>query len=242
MKSVYRWACLYPGGWQGLQARRNRTSTTGLGAANGRPFLTDITQTPSAQHTMPMFHAPTEARQPVPSGPAWRCARTVCAASLAALVLMGSAHADALAEARALAAQGDTPAALRRVDTAIAADSRDVQLRFLRGVLLLDLQRDAEALTHFEKMCLEFPELPDPYNNVALLLARAQRLDEARVALETALRNDPGHRTARANLSQVYLALAARTLESLAQQGPLEAAQQRRLQAVRALLQDAAPR
>ena len=91
-------------------------------------------------------------------------------------------------------------------------------------------------------MSLEFPELPDPFNNLALLHARAQRLDEARVALETALRNDPGHRTARANLGQVYLMLAARTLETLAAQGPIEPQQQRRLNAVRALLQEAKPK
>lgn len=157
---------------------------------------------------------------------------------LAALLTGPVARADTTAEARALIAQGDPLSALRRVDAAIAADSRDVQLRFLRGVLLLDLQRDAEALAHFVQMTLEFPELADPYNNLALLHARAQRLDEARVALETALRNDPGHRTARANLGQVYLMLAARTLETLSAQGPIEPAQQRRLDAVRALLQD----
>lgn len=157
---------------------------------------------------------------------------------LAALFAGPVARADTTAEARALIAQGDPLSALRRVDAAIAADSRDVQLRFLRGVLLLDLQRDPEALAHFVQMTLEFPELADPYNNLALLHARAQRLDEARVALETALRNDPGHRTARANLGQVYLMLAARTLETLSAQGPIEPAQQRRLDAVRALLQE----
>ncbi len=158
--------------------------------------------------------------------------------ALAAALMPGLARADALADARALASQGDMTAALRRVDAAMAAEPRDVQLRFMRGVLLLDLQRDAEALAHFELMGLEFPELPDPFNNLALLHARALRLDEARVALETALRNDPGHRTARANLGQVYLMLAARALETLAAQGPVEPQQQRRLDAVRALIQE----
>ena len=161
---------------------------------------------------------------------------------LVALLALGTAHADALAEARALAALGEHAAALKRVDAAMAVDPRNVQVRFLRGVLLLDLQRDSEALAHFEQMSLEFPELPDPYNNLALLHARAQRLDEARVALETALRNDPGHRTARANLAQVYLLLAARALETLASQGAMEPQQQRQLDAVRALLQETKPK
>jgi tetratricopeptide (TPR) repeat protein len=163
---------------------------------------------------------------------------------LLAVLLLGAApepaRADALAEARALAAQGHAVAALRRLDQAMAADPRDVQLRFMRGVLLMDLQRDAEALAHFQQMNLEFPELPDPLNNIALLQARAQRLDDARMALEAALRNDPAHRAALANLGQVYLMLAARTLQTLAAQGPIELQQQRQLDAVRALLLQAA--
>jgi Flp pilus assembly protein TadD len=146
------------------------------------------------------------------------------------------AQTDALRTARALIAQGDLRTALQRIDEAITADPRDMQLRFLRGVVLMDLQRDAEAIVHFQQMALEFPELPDPLNNLALLHARAQRLDDARLALETALRNDPTHSTALANLGQLYLMLAARTLETLAAQAPTEPRQQRLLHAVRNLL------
>lgn len=149
-------------------------------------------------------------------------------------------HADTLSDARALAQRGEAGAALRQVDAALAADGRDVQVRFLRGVLLMDLKRDSEALSLFNQMSLEFPELPDPFNNIALLQVRAGLLDEARQALETALRNDPTHRTARANLGQVYLMLAARQWETLAAGGPLEPTLQQRLSAVRALLQTAA--
>ncbi len=196
----------------------------------------------SAPH-LTTLHAPSDTQGPArPAAPS----TGACAAAARALqwllaavmvcMLATPARADALTEARGLSAQGDLPAALRRIDQALAAEPRDVQLRFVRGVLLMDLQRDAEALLHFQQMTLEFPELPDPYNNLALLHARAQRLDDARVALETALRNDPSHRTARANLGQLYLMLAARTLETLAAQGPMEPQQQRLLQAVRNLM------
>ncbi len=189
----------------------------------------------------PLPTTPNQARQGFRRPAAARWAQATLLVLCAALA-PAVARADALAEARALSSQGDYPTALRRVDAAIAADPRDVQLRFMRGVLLLDLQRDTEALAHFQQMSLEFPELPDPYNNLALLHVRAQRLDEARVALEAALRYDPGHRTARANLGQVYLMLAARALETLGAQGPIEPLQQRRLDAVRALLLLTEPR
>ena len=168
--------------------------------------------------------------------PRLACAGIVCVCLLAA----APSHADTLSDARALTLRGEAAEALRRVDAALTADNRDVQLRFLRGVLLMDLKRDGEALALFNQMSLEFPELPDPFNNIALLQVRAGRLDEARTALETALRNDPTHRMAHANLGQVHLMLAARSWQTLAALGPLEPLLEQQLNAVRVLLQTSA--
>ena len=146
------------------------------------------------------------------------------------------ARADDAAEVRALLAQGQGLQALQQAERAVAAQPKDVQLRFLLGVVLMDLQRDDAALAHFGAMTQDYPELPDPWNNIALLQARAGRLDLARQALEQALRNDPSHRAARANLGQVHLMLAAQAWELANANGPLDLSLQRRLQAVRALL------
>jgi len=118
------------------------------------------------------------------------------------------------------------------------------QERFLQGVALMDEQRDAAALEVFVQLTQEYPGLPDPYNNIALLHARAGRLEEARQALEVALRNDPGHRTARANLGRVHLMLAVQSWELAAAAGPLDLQTQRMLEGARALLgaRTAAPR
>lgn len=163
---------------------------------------------------------------------------------LAALLLPAAlaAHADEATEVRALVARGDLPAALARAQKAAAADPRDAQLRFLVGVVLMDLQRNDEALAQFTRMTQDYPELPDPYNNIALLQVRAGRLDAARQALETALRNDPSHRTARANLGHVYLMLAVQAWEQAAAGGPLDLRLQKTLEAARALLATPAPR
>lgn len=163
-------------------------------------------------------------------------------ALLGAVVLMALAvpatqvWADEFGELRALLARGEAATALPRLEKATAADPRDVQMRFLLGVALMDLQRDAEALAHFSGMAQDYPELPDPQNNIALLHARAGRLEQARQALETALRNDPTHRAARTNLGQVHLLLAVQAWELAAAEGPLDTALLRRLEAVRALL------
>jgi tetratricopeptide (TPR) repeat protein len=156
---------------------------------------------------------------------------------LAAMTLLAlPARAEEFGELRALLARGDAASALPRLEKASAADPRDVQMRFLLGVALMDLQRDDEALAHFSRMAQDYPELPDPHNNIALLHARAGRLEPARQALETALRNDPTHRAARTNLGQVHLLLAVQAWELAAAEGPLDTALLRRLEAVRALL------
>lgn len=157
----------------------------------------------------------------------------IVALLLAALPARAADEAEAI---RALLVRGDATSALERAERAAAAAPREPQWVFLRGVALMDLRRDAEALVLFERMTEEYPELADPWNNIALLQVRAGRLDAARGALETALRHDPAHRTARANLGLVHLMLAAQLWEALAASGPVDPQLVRRLQGVRALL------
>ena len=166
--------------------------------------------------------------------PSMRPARLLTLAVLA--LTMAAAHADEAAEVRALVAGGELGAALLRAERAAAASPRDANLRFLHGVVLMDLGRDAAALDVFTTLSQEYPELPDPFNNIALLRARAGDFEQARQALESALRNDPGHRLARANLGQVHLLLAVQAWERLGAQGPLDLALQHQLDGARALL------
>jgi colicin import membrane protein len=117
-------------------------------------------------------------------------------------------RADELQDIDKLYRAGDLPQALRKADEAIAAQPRAAQIRFLKGVMLSDLKRNAEAMQVFGALTEDFPELPDPYNNLAVLYAANGQLQSALMALQTALRNDPTHRAARENLGDVYLALA----------------------------------
>jgi Flp pilus assembly protein TadD len=131
--------------------------------------------------------------------------------------------------------RGEHAAALQLAQQKADAQPRDAQARFLQGVVLMDMGRDDDALALFGRLAQLYPELPDPMNNIALLHARAGRFDQALSALQAALRNDPGHRTARANLGQVHLMLALQAWEQLATTGALEPAVQRKLEAARAL-------
>ncbi len=158
-----------------------------------------------------------------------------CALALL-FVCAGPAGADTAADLRALLSRGDLNGALQLAERAAKANPNDPQVRFLHAVVLMDLQRDDAALDLFTRLTQDYPELPDPYNNIALLHARAGRLEAARQALEAALRNDPGHRTARVNLGQVHLMLAVQAWELAAAAGPLDPPVQRLLEGARSLL------
>jgi Flp pilus assembly protein TadD len=119
-----------------------------------------------------------------------------------------AARADALQDIEQSLRSGQTEQALSQADAAIATNPRAAQARFLKGVILSDLGRTDQAIDVFVALTQDFPELPDPYNNLAVLYAAQGQLEPALAALRQALRNDPQHLAARENLGDVHLALA----------------------------------
>ena len=136
------------------------------------------------------------------------------------LVLSGVVRADALSEAQQLLDQHRAAEALGRVNAALAADGRNPRLRFLRGLILTELGRPDEAISVFQQLTVDYPELAEPYNNLAVLQARAGRLDEARAALEMAVRMQPKNAMAFENLGDVYLRLAGQAYDQASQINP----------------------
>jgi len=134
---------------------------------------------------------------------------------LAALLcgIFGAAHADQYDDVSALLQQGQAQAALTKSEAYIASNPRDPQMRFLRGVILNSQGRQDEAIEAYTALTREFPELPEPYNNLAALYAGKGRFDQAREALETALQLNPNYATARENLGDVYVRLAAQAYQ-----------------------------
>jgi len=116
------------------------------------------------------------------------------------LVCATAARADAYDDAQRLLRSGDAAAALELADRTIADQPRDARMRFLKGVILTQSGRNAEAEQVFRALTEDFPELSDPYNNLAVLYAADGRLQAALGALQAALRNDPQHRAALENL------------------------------------------
>lgn len=159
-----------------------------------------------------------------------------CLVALCIALGAGPGHAqsdiDARAEVQRLYRAGERHEALAKLEQAITQQPGDAQLRFLKGVLLTEEGRVAQAADTYVRLTQDFPELPEPFNNLAAIYASEGRLDEAREALETALRNDPHYATAQQNLGDVYVRLAQRAYEHAGAPTPeLE----RKLQLVRTL-------
>ncbi|MFY3384657.1 tetratricopeptide repeat protein, partial [Paracidovorax sp. MALMAid1276] len=129
--------------------------------------------------------------------------------ALSALLGSGVAHADDYAEITQLLRAGKPADALAKADQRLAANPKDPQLRFLRGVAQADSGKQGDAIASFTKLTEEYPELPEPYNNLAVLYANQNQLDKARTALEMAIRTNPSYATAHENLGDIYAKLAS---------------------------------
>ncbi len=131
--------------------------------------------------------------------------------ALTALVGTGAAQAQAndYAEITQLLKAGKAAEALTKADQRLSATPRDPQLRFLKGVAQADSGRPADAVATFTKLTEDYPELPEPYNNLAVLYANQNQLDKARTALEMAIRTNPSYATAHENLGDIYAKLAS---------------------------------
>lgn len=128
-------------------------------------------------------------------------------AALASSFVM--AQADDHAEVNRLVRAGQLTEALSRVDQYLAGKPRDPQMRFIKGVIQTEGGKPTEAIATFSKLTEDFPELPEPYNNLAVLYAGQSQFDKARAALEMAIRTNPSYATAHENLGDVYAKLAS---------------------------------
>lgn len=120
-----------------------------------------------------------------------------------------SARADDIADVQKLLAAGKNSEALQKADQYLNGKPRDPMMRFLRGISLSQAGRSTEAVTVFTKLTEDYPELPEPFNNLAVLYAQQGQYDKARNALEMAIRTNPSYATAHENLGDVYAKLAS---------------------------------
>jgi tetratricopeptide (TPR) repeat protein len=138
-------------------------------------------------------------------------------AALFAISGIAFAAGDDLKEINRLYQQGQTSQALEQVNAYLASKPKDAQARFIKGVILTDQKKTEEAIKVFTELTEEYPELPEPYNNLAVLYASLGQYERAKIALELAIRTHPSYATAHENLGDIYAQLASRAYDKALQ-------------------------
>ena len=108
----------------------------------------------------------------------------------------------------------DYSGALRLIDEGLKANPHAAQLRFQRCVTYERMSDRAGAQRCLEQFILTYPEIPEPYNNLAGTYSRDGRLDEAEQLLVKAIALRPDFSLAHANLGNLYLARAKNAYKS----------------------------
>ncbi len=140
--------------------------------------------------------------------------RSTFFAILVAALLLGAqparaASAPAYQAIQSLIRQNRLPDALDKTNQLIAKNPKDAQARFLKAFILAEQNKTDDAIAILSKLTDDFPELPEPWNNLAVLYASEGKYDQARHALEVAIHTNPSYATANENLGDLYARMAS---------------------------------
>ena len=159
---------------------------------------------------------------------------------LASMLLTSPVFADEYSDVSRLLRAGQLVEANAAADKYLATKPRDAQMRFLKGVIFTEQGKPNDAISMFTKLTEDYPELPEPYNNLAVLYAGQSQFDKARAALEMAIRTNPSYATAHENLGDVYAKLASQAYSKALQLDNSNTGVQPKLAMIRELFAPAA--
>ncbi len=112
-------------------------------------------------------------------------------------------------EVQSLIREDRLGAALDAVEKALAEDADNVEMRFLKGLILTRQDRLGEAAKVFQALIDDYPKLPEPYNNLAVVYAAQGEYDKARETLLRAINTHPSYATAYENIGDIYAKMAS---------------------------------
>lgn len=116
-------------------------------------------------------------------------------------------------EATILYRAGKYEAAMERVDAWLKTRPKDARGRFLRGMIFGQLRKLDDATRIYTELTQDYPELPEPYNNLAVIFADKGDFEKARTLLESAVRANASFTAAHENLGDIHARLAAVSYE-----------------------------
>lgn len=126
--------------------------------------------------------------------------------SLCSVSVHASRTVDEVAQ---LLDQGNATQAAKQADGYLKQNPGDVEMRFMRGVIATEQKQNAQAIKIFSSLVRDYPNMPEPYNNLAVLYAADGQERKAAQALEQAIRTNPSYTTAHENLGDLYARMAS---------------------------------
>jgi len=131
-------------------------------------------------------------------------------AILMVLIIMSSpVPAADLARVKTLLGEGRLQQALVVTNEVLAEDEKSVEGRFIKGLILTKMNRLDDARDVFLDITRDHPELPEPYNNLAVIYAAKGEYEKARAALQNAINTHPTYATAHENLGDIFAKMAS---------------------------------
>jgi len=106
--------------------------------------------------------------------------------------------------------EGQYNKALKLTEQQLSGNTSDIKLQFMKGLVLTRLDRYSDAESVFIQLTKDNPELPEPFNNLAVVYAAQGKYVEASEALKSAINTHPSYATAHENLGDIYAKMASR--------------------------------
>jgi len=172
----------------------------------------------------------------------WLHTRNIIAYCLVVLLLCvgQAALAEDIEDANRLFKQGQHSQAIDIVNGFLAKKPKDAQARFLKGLIFTEQGKTTDAIKIFSALTEDFPELPEPYNNLAVLYASQGQYEKAKLALEMAIRTHPSYATAHENLGDIYAKMASQAYDRALQLNRSNTSTQTKLSMIKDLIGDGA--
>lgn len=137
------------------------------------------------------------------------CCRLLACAILTLItsIVRGQVDTSAIEE---MIAKGDLQEAMLTMEEQLSRNPNHVHLLFLKGLIHASRNEFEPAKKIFLELTKSNPELPEPFNNLAVIYAAQGDYDAARLALQQAINTHPSYATAHENLGDIYAKLASK--------------------------------
>jgi len=116
-------------------------------------------------------------------------------------------------DVRKLLRQAKYPQALLLVNKGLTTNPRDPQMRFWQAYIFEQLDQPKMAQQVYLDLTREYPELPEPHNNLGAIYAAQGDYPNAKASLDAALRANPNYAAAHENMGDLLVNMARQAYE-----------------------------